>query len=67
MSIEDMRHELIMEYPNSEKWKIKCAFMPDYQVLAIYKSIRNRKKKYREIDRKDPGFEQIKFDLGSLM
>lgn len=65
MSIEDMRHELIMEYPNSTKWKTKCLFMPDYQVVAIFKSIRSRKKKQKNTA--NPGFEQLSFNLGSLM
>ena len=65
MDIEQMRYELMREYP-TEKWRIKCQLMPNYQVVAIYKSIRNRKSKPKT-QQKDPGFEQIKFDLGSLM
>lgn len=66
MTIEDMRYELMKEYP-TEKWRTKCLWMPDYQVNAIYKSIQCRKKKKLKAPQKDPGFEQIKFDLGSLM
>jgi len=66
LDIEQMRWEIMMAYPDSEKWRIKCQWMSDHQVVAIYKSIRNRKSKPKT-PQKDPGFEQIKFDLGSLM
>lgn len=66
MTIEDMRYELMQEYP-TEKWRIKCLYMSDQQVFAIHRSIRNRKKRKPTQSKKDPGFEQIKFDLGSLM
>lgn len=66
MDIEQMRWEIMMAYPDSEKWRIKCQWMSDHQVVAIYKSIRNRNKK-KTNKPANPGFEQLKFDLGSLM
>lgn len=63
MDIQTMRYELLDEYPG-DGWKQKVRRMPDYQVFAIYKSIRKRKEK--PVKANKPGFEQIKLDLGAF-
>lgn len=64
MTVEDMRWELMQEYPG-DGWKRKVQRMPDYQVVGIFKSIRQRKEKKKPETR--PRFVQTHMDLGSLM
>lgn len=42
MSIEQMKHYIINKYPG-EKWFIKVQKMSDYQILAIYTRLVNKK------------------------
>ena len=49
MTINDMRNYISSKYPGM-KWKDKVYNMPTYQVIAIYRSFKNREidKKYEE-------------------
>ena len=42
MTIEAMREELLDEYPG-DAWRKRVMDMPDYQVLKVFTSIRDRK------------------------
>ena len=44
MSPEQMREEIAKAY-NGQKWKDKVAQMPYNQIIAIYYSLKKRKKK----------------------
>lgn len=57
MSIDQMRDELIAEYPG-ERWHRRVMAMPDMQVLAVYKSIRKRPKRKEP---KKPAYQQLSF------
>ena len=49
MTINDMRAYISSKYPGM-KWKYKVSKMPTYQVIAIYRSFKEREidKKYEE-------------------
>lgn len=36
LSVNEMRKELIKQYPNGTKWRLKVDKMSDNQVIAIY-------------------------------
>ena len=46
MSIEQMREDLLQEYPG-ERWRQRVLSMPGYEVLKKYTSIQERKAKRR--------------------
>lgn len=56
MSIEQMREDLLREYPG-DLWRQRVLSMPGYQVLKIYTSIQERKAKGRKP--KAPFAEQL--------
>lgn len=49
MTINDMRAYISSKYPGM-KWKYKVSKMPTYQVIAVYRSFKEREidKKYEE-------------------
>ena len=66
MTINDMRAYISSKYPGM-KWKYKVSKMPTYQVIAVYRSFKEREidKKYEEKKLKllnkepDPHYHQI--------
>lgn len=66
MNIEQMREYISQAYPG-RNWKARCSMMSDGQVVAIYRSISERKAKQvkKVVKRKTkPGYQFTIFDYG---
>lgn len=61
MNIEQMREHIAQAYPG-RNWKARCSMMSDGQVIAVYRSISERKAKRGVLRIKDPllGTSQVK-------
>lgn len=57
MTVNEMRNYISKRY-NTMKWKTKVAQMPTHQVIAIYKSFKDREYKRPAVE-EDPHYHQI--------
>ena len=55
-TVNEMRQYISRKY-NTMKWKAKVAQMPTHQVIAIYKSFKERE--YGKPKQEDPSYHQI--------